>query len=98
MIPLYQKPAFIAWNTEISGPELNISRSTDLWNIAAWTGKEVVVIALESEPQVLNPVVPHDTSEAMVLAALFSGAFGITPTMEFRPVLIESAETIVSER
>jgi peptide/nickel transport system substrate-binding protein len=98
MIPLYQKPAFIAWNTEISGPELNISRSTDLWNIAAWTGKEVVVIALESEPQVLNPVVPRDTSEAMVLAALFSGAFGITPTMEFRPVLIESAETIVSER
>ncbi len=97
MIPLYQKPAFMAWNTELSGPELNISRSTDLWNIAAWTGKEVVVIALESEPQMLNPVGSHDRSEAMVLAALFSGAFGIDPNMEFRPVLIESAEAFVSD-
>lgn len=97
LIPLYQKPAFLAWNAELTGPELNISRSTDLWNVAAWFGKEIVVIALDSEPESLNPIMPHDTSTAMVLAAMLSGAFGIDPTLEFRPVLIESAETFVSD-
>lgn len=97
IIPLYQKPAFLAWNAELTGPELNISRSTDLWNVAAWFGKEIVVIALDSEPESLNPIMPHDTSTAMVLAAMLSGAFGIDPTLEFRPVLIESAETFVSD-
>ena len=97
LIPLYQKPAFLAWNAELTGPELNISRSTDLWNVAAWFGKEIVVIALDSEPESLNPIMPHDTSTAMVLAAMLSGAFGIDPTLEFRPVLIERAETFVSD-
>jgi glutathione transport system substrate-binding protein len=96
MIPLYQKPAFLAWNDELTGPEINISRSTDMWNVAAWSGKKIVVIALNSEPESLNPILPHDTSTAMVLAAMFNGAFGVSPTLEFQPVLIESAETFVS--
>ena len=97
VVPLYQKPAFLAWNSKLTGPELNISRSTDLWNVAAWFGKEIVVIALDSEPESLNPTTPQDTNTAMVLAAMFSGAFGIDPNLEFLPVLIEGAETFVSD-
>jgi glutathione transport system substrate-binding protein len=97
IIPLYQKPAFLAWNAELTGPEINISRSTDMWNVAAWSGKKIVVIALDSEPESLNPIGPRDTSTALVLAAMFSGAFGINSTLEFQPVLIESAETFVND-
>jgi peptide/nickel transport system substrate-binding protein len=97
LIPLYQKPAFLAWNTALIGPELNVSRSTDLWNVAAWSGKEIIVIALGSEPESLNPLILHESDTALVLAAMFSGAFGVDPNLDFKPVLIESAETLVSD-
>jgi len=97
LIPLYQKPAFLAWNTALTGPELNVSRSTDLWNVAAWSGKEIIVIALGSEPDSLNPLILHDSDTALVLAAMFNGAFGVDPNLDFKPVLIESAETFVSD-
>ncbi|MEE9178415.1 MAG: ABC transporter substrate-binding protein [Acidimicrobiia bacterium] len=97
LIPLYQKPAFLAWNTALIGPELNVSRSTDLWNVAAWSGKEIIVIALGSEPESLNPLMLHESDTALVLAAMFSGAFGVDPNLDFKPVLIESAETLVSD-
>ncbi|MEE8405907.1 MAG: ABC transporter substrate-binding protein [Acidimicrobiia bacterium] len=97
LIPLYQKPAFLAWNATLTGPEINISRSTDLWNVAAWSGKEVIVIALGSEPESLDPLMLHDSDTALVLAAMFNGAFGVDPNLDFKPVLIESAETFVSD-
>ncbi len=97
LIPLYQKPAFLAWNAALTGPEINISRSTDLWNVAAWSGKEIIVIALGSEPESLNPLLLHDSDTAQVLAAMFNGAFGIDPNLDFKPMLIESAETFVSD-
>jgi peptide/nickel transport system substrate-binding protein len=97
LIPLYQKPAFLAWNTALTGPEVNVSRSTDLWNVAAWSGKEIIVIALGSEPESLNPLILHDSDTALVLAAMFNGAFGVDPNLDFKPVLIESAETFVSD-
>jgi ABC-type transport system substrate-binding protein len=97
VIPLYQKPSLLAWNEGLSGPVPNMSRSTDMWNLAAWAGQESIVIALETEPAQLDPVALWDEDTAVVMRSLLSGAYSITPTLEFVPVLVESAETYVSE-
>ena len=96
LIPLYQKPALLAWSGDLTGPQLNLSRSTYLWNVAAWSGKETVVIALDSEPGGLNPLLPRDDNTSLILAAMLYGAYGVDSSLEFVPVLIERAETIVS--
>lgn len=97
VIPLYQKPSFMAWNNTISGPQVSLSRSTDLWNVAAWSGKDTVIVALDSLPDELDPVRGGDENTSMVLSAILTGAYGVTPGLEHVPVLIESAETIVSD-
>jgi peptide/nickel transport system substrate-binding protein len=98
IIPLYQKPSVLAWSVELSGPVPNMSRSTDMWNLAAWDGRELIVVALGSEPLLLDPVEPWNEDTALVMRSLVSGAFAITPNLEFVPVLIESAETYVRDR
>lgn len=97
VIPLYQKPVFLAWNATLRGPEPNISRATDLWNVAAWTGKSTIVIALETEPEPADPLLPRDSDLALILAPLLHGAYGVSPGLEFVPVLVESTEIIVSD-
>ena len=97
IVPLYQKPSLLAWNSGLSGPVPNMSRATDLWNLAAWAGKEAIVIALETEPRELDPLTPWDEDTALVMRSVLSGAFATTPSLEFVPVLIESAETFVSD-
>ena len=91
IIPLFQKPALLAFDSMLSGPEPNISSSTELWNVAAWSGAETVVIALESEPDDLDPVRPESDSARVILAAMLQGAFGLSPDLEFRPVLVSEA-------
>lgn len=97
LIPLYQKPDLLAWMPDLKGPELNPTASTDLWNVGAWTGPESVVFALSADPGPLNPANPANDEAASVLAALFHGAFGIGPDMDFRPVLVESVELLAGE-
>ncbi len=98
IIPLYQKPSLLAWNIELDGPEPNMSRATDMWNLAAWAGQGSIVFALETEPTQLDPVAQWDKDTAVVMRALVSGAFSTTPALEFVPILIESADTYVSDR
>lgn len=97
MIPLFQKPSFSAWSSSLTGPALNPSRSTDLWNVGAWSGKESVVVAVESEPQLGDPIFPPDEDLAIIMAPMLTGAFGVSPDLEYVPVLIEGAELIVNE-
>jgi len=97
IVPLYQKPSLLAWNVELSGPSPNMSRSTDMWNLAAWVGPESIVIALATQPSLLDPVEPWNEDTSLVMRSLVSGAFSTTPSLEFVPVLIESAETYVSD-
>ena len=92
IIPLFQKPALLAFDSTLSGPEPNISGSTDLWNVAAWDGAETVVVALESEPDDLDPLRPESDSARAILAAMLHGAFGLSPDLEFRPVIVSGAE------
>ena len=95
IIPMYQRPVLMAWKAAIGGPELNISGSTDLWNIGVWTGASEVTIGIDRVPASLDPLAPGDA--ALILAPLTAGAYGIDPSLRFVPVLIERAETIASE-
>jgi ABC-type transport system substrate-binding protein len=97
IIPLYQKPSFAAWSSSLAGPELNPSRSTDLWNAGAWSGKDTVSIAVEGEPRLGNPILPPDDDLAMLRAPMLTGAFGINPDLEYVPVLVEDVDLIVNQ-
>lgn len=94
VIPLYQKPMLMAWNDELEGPEPNYTLSSDLWNIGSWSGKASIVVALAEEPGVIDPLSRADDSANEVLGALLYGAFGMSPTQERIPVLVESVEVI----
>jgi peptide/nickel transport system substrate-binding protein len=97
MIPLYQKPTFLAWSGQLTGPEINISRSTYLWNVASWTGKDSVIVVLEAEPDPGHPLSIPSEDLAVLSAPLLQGAFGLTPGLEYVPVLVESVDLIVGE-
>lgn len=94
VIPLYQKPVLLAWSSVLSGPELNPA-GTDLWNVGSWSGKDVVTIALGSEPSTVMSLGPLDDSGAMVRDVLYLGAFGVDPAWEFIPELVLGAEAFM---
>ena len=96
VIPLYQKPMLVAWIDELEGPEPNHTLSSNLWNIGSWTGKESIVVALAEEPDVIDPRSRADDSANEVLGPLLYGAFGMSPSQEHIPVLVESVEVIRS--
>lgn len=91
VIPLFQRPVPVAWRSELTGPEPNISPL--LWNVGSWSGMEEVVIALDDIPALDDLLFPPNPGDAMVAAALYHGAYAVGPDLEFVPVLIESAET-----
>lgn len=97
VIPLYQKPALLAWNAGLKGLQPNMSDATDVWNLASWAGLGSVVFALGTEPAELEPFGPWNQDTALVMRSLVSGAFTITPDLRFVPVLIEDAETWVRD-
>lgn len=94
VIPLYQKPVLLAWNSTLRGPQLNPA-ATDLWNVGSWTGLEVVTVALGSEPSSLMSLGPLEDSAAMVRDALYLGAFGVDPSWRFVPELVSGAEAFM---
>jgi peptide/nickel transport system substrate-binding protein len=103
IVPLYQRPSLLAWNSVVSGPRINPSPSTDLWNVSAWSGKEIVTVGIVEPPESLQILEPQGSgvgvgeSTAMIVAPILQGAFALTPNYEYVPVLIESAELIVAE-
>ena len=94
LIPLYQKPDLLAWSAEIGGPTPNFSTSTDMWNAASWTGGTSLVVALPSEPVALDALSTSDESANRVLATMLYGAFGMDPSLNHVPVLIDSVEVL----
>ncbi len=94
VIPLYQKPNLLAWRTPLIGPQPNYTTSTDLWNVGAWRGSAAVTLALPSEPLTLDPLSFEDESANTVMAALLYGAFGVTPSHEYVPVLVDSVDIL----
>lgn len=90
LIPLFQKPNLLAWRSGIVGPEPNASVSTDLWNVAAWRGAESIVVAIPSEPTLLDPLSFSDDAANVILSTLMYGAFGMTPSLQTVPALVDS--------
>lgn len=96
LIPLYQKRTLMAWSGEITGPDPNYSLSGDLWNVASWSGKDEVVVALPSEPAVIDPRSQADDTANVILGALLYGAFGMDPTHRQIPVLVDRVELVTA--
>jgi peptide/nickel transport system substrate-binding protein len=94
LIPLYQKTNLIAWTTELSGPAPNNSLSTDFWNVASWSGKDSIVVALPAEPIAIDPLSTGDDNANVIMAPLMYGAFGMSPTQETIPVLVDSVDLL----
>ncbi|HEX6219762.1 MAG TPA: ABC transporter substrate-binding protein [Acidimicrobiia bacterium] len=94
LIPLYQKPDLLAWAAELDGPTPNFSKSTEMWNVAAWTGSTSVVVALPAEPTALDPLSTTDESANRVLATMLYGAFGMDPSLNHVPVLVDSVDVL----
>jgi peptide/nickel transport system substrate-binding protein len=97
LIPMYQKPQFLAWNSAITNVLPNPNNVTDTWNAGAWAGKTDVVFGAEQEPESLNPLEPDGNLQAtsFVVTPILEGAYTNTPDGQYIPVLVESAEPIV---
>ncbi|HEU4915311.1 MAG TPA: peptide ABC transporter substrate-binding protein [Acidimicrobiia bacterium] len=97
MIPMYQRPTLLAWNSQIQGPGDNPSQVGPLWNVGDWTGLEEVSFGIENEPESMNVLEPAGTEPEtrFITTAVLEGAFTITPDFEYAPLLVESAEPIV---
>lgn len=94
VIPLYQKPNLLITRTGLDGPTPNWTPQSDLWNVVTWTGKDSIVVALDSAPVTLDPTVTGDTGTDMILSALLYGASGMDPAQQRHPVLISSVDVI----
>jgi len=100
VVPLYQRPSLLAWDAELSGPEINTSPATDLWNVSAWAGQEIVAVGIDQPPASLQILEPDGSTgggqrvTAMVAAPILEGAFALNPNFEYVPILVESAELI----
>ncbi|MGA7227841.1 MAG: peptide ABC transporter substrate-binding protein [Acidimicrobiia bacterium] len=97
MIPMYQKPSFLAWNSEIQNVMPNANNITDTWNIGAWSGKETVVFGAEQQPESMQNYEPDGNLLATSFwwTPVIEGAYSVTPDGRYVPVLITSAEPIV---
>jgi hypothetical protein len=62
--------------------------------VASWSGKDAIVVALPAEPTAINPLIRGDESADVILGPLLYGAFGMNPSHEYVPVLVESVEII----
>lgn len=97
LIPLYQKPSLMAWTSELDGPEPNHTLSGDLWNVGSWSGKEEIVVALPAEPAEIDPLSREDDNANIILGALMYGAYGMDPSHEQLPVLVDSVEMVTDD-
>jgi peptide/nickel transport system substrate-binding protein len=99
MIPMYQRPTLLAWDSVIQGPGDNPSEIGPFWNIADWSGKDEVNFGANMQPGSMNIIEPDGNQiESIFIAnAILQGAFTITPDFEYAPLLVESAEPIVNE-
>ncbi len=97
LLPLYQKPTFFAWNSAISGPQDNATQVGPFWNIAGWSGKELVTFGADQEPESMNTFEPDGNlfAAGLIATAVLEGAYTITPDFRYVEQLITSAEPIV---
>ncbi len=93
MIPLYQKPTFFAWYSDIEGPQSNATQAGPMWNVEIWSGPETVVFAADQEPVSMNTWTPDGNlfAAGLVAEAVLQGAYTITPDFLYVKNLVEDA-------
>jgi hypothetical protein len=97
LLPLYQKPTFLAWNTLIEGPADNSTQVGPFWNVGAWTGKELITYGADQLPDSMNILEPDGNlfAAGLVATAVLEGAYTVLPDFSYQEQLITSAEPIV---
>jgi len=40
VVPLFQQPQLVAWENGVTGPQLNATNATNLWNAGTWARTE----------------------------------------------------------
>jgi peptide/nickel transport system substrate-binding protein len=97
MIPLYQKPQYLAWDSAIQNVIPNPNESTDTWNAGAWSGKETVIFGAEQQPGSMQKLEKNgnEVSTTLWWRPVIEGAYILNPAGEYVPLLIESAEPII---
>jgi peptide/nickel transport system substrate-binding protein len=96
-IPMYQKPTFFAWNSEIVGPKDNATQAGPFWNIASWTGKDLITYGADQQPESMNVLEPDGNlfAAGLISTAVLQSAYAVAPDFSYVPEIIESAEPIV---
>lgn len=97
-IPMYQKPTFLAWSSDISGPKINTTQVGTFWNVSSWVGKEVINFSTDEEPEAMNIFESGSRGPAIPLVAMIlEGAFTVAPDLSYVPVLVTSVELMVAD-
>ncbi len=93
MIPLYQKPTFFAWYSDILGPKDNATQVGPMWNVETWTGRDTIVFAADQQPESMNTWTPDGNlfAAGLVAEAVLQGAYTITPDFVYVKNLVEDA-------
>ncbi len=93
LIPMYQKPTFFAWYSDISGPKDNATQVGPMWNVETWAGKDTIVFGADQQPESLNRQTPDGNlfAAGLVAEAVLQSAYTITPDFLYVPNLISDA-------
>src|SRR5690606_40848715 len=94
VIPLYQQPVLLAWTANLEGPIHN-PWSTDLWNVGAWTGQSEIVVATDGDPASLTAPLPTDDAAAMIMGAIYRGAYRVDLSGEYEADLVTGVEVLL---
>ncbi len=94
LIPLYQKPNLLVTRSGLVGPAPNWAPQSDLWNVVTWTGRDSIVVALDTAPVTLDPTTFGEPGTDMILSTLLYGAFGMDPAQQRLPALVSSVDVI----
>ncbi|MDX1468558.1 MAG: ABC transporter substrate-binding protein [Acidimicrobiia bacterium] len=92
MIPIFQRPVIMAWVSSLQGPT-----GTTIAGISSWSGPAEVTVGVNRIPKEIDPLRPDD-DDGLILTLVTAGAFTTNESLEYVPVLIESAETISGGR
>ncbi len=99
LIPMYQKPTFFAWYSDISGPQDNATQVGPMWNVETWTGKDTIIFGADQQPESLNTQTPDGNlfAAGLVAEAVLQSAYTITPDFQYVPNLVEGAFVTIYE-
>jgi peptide/nickel transport system substrate-binding protein len=94
LIPLYQKPTVLGFNSNLSNLSDNPTQTGPLWNVETWSGQETITYGADQQPESFVPYSPDGNLFASnhLAEAVLQSAYKITPDFEYVPNLIADAQ------